>query len=197
MNKKLILIPLFLSSFLFADSKEESTSHLNTIVLGSGCFWGAEKGYESIEGVVDAVSGYADGFGVKPNYRAITKLSNKFNKDNFAEVVKVTFNSNAITLEAILKHFYESHDPTQLNRQGNDIGTQYRSIILYKDSSQKNITEKISNEYGVLLKEAGYGSIKTLIKPLVEFFDAETYHQDYIAKKPKRLLPRSLYRSGL
>jgi len=189
MNKKLILIPLFLSSFLFADSKEESTSHLNTIVLGSGCFWGAEKGYESIEGVVDAVSGYADGFGVKPNYRAITKLSNKFNKDNFAEVVKVTFNSNAITLEAILKHFYESHDPTQLNRQGNDIGTQYRSIILYKDSSQKNVTEKISNEYGVLLKEAGYGSIKTLIKPLVEFFDAETYHQDYIAKNPNGYCP--------
>ena len=79
----------------------------------------------------------------KPSYRAITKLKNKFNENNFAEVVEVTFNKSEISLELLLHHYFESHDPTQLNRQGNDIGTQYRSIILYKDESQKEIIERV------------------------------------------------------
>ena len=114
---------------LSLESEEISTSHLESIVLGSGCFWGAEKGYESLKGVKDAVSGYSDGSGIRPSYREITKLKNKFNENNFAEVVEVTFNKEVISLRSLLEHFYESHDPTQFNRQGNDIGTQYRSII--------------------------------------------------------------------
>ena len=119
-NKLFLIISIYLSFFL---QSEESihTSHLDTIVLGSGCFWGAEKGYESLAGVENAVSGYSDGYGIKPNYRSITKLKNKFNKNNFAEVVEVTYNKSEISLESLLHHFFESHDPTQLNRQGNDI----------------------------------------------------------------------------
>ena len=115
----------------------DSTIHSEKIVLGSGCFWGAEKGYESLPGVIDAVSGYADGKGVKASYREITKLKNKFNDNNHAEVVEVTYNKNLISTEALLMHFFESHDPTQVNRQGNDIGTQYRSTILYSTEGQK------------------------------------------------------------
>ena len=118
MKKLLTVYSVFLSVLLFSS---ESTSHIEKIVLGSGCFWGAEKGYEALEGVLDAVSGYADGEGVRPTYRDITKFSNKFNPNNHAEVVEVNYNKNLITLEELIIHYLESHDPTQLNRQGNDI----------------------------------------------------------------------------
>ena len=164
-------------------SDENSTSHLETIVLGSGCFWGAEKGYEALEGVEDAVSGYADGYGIKPTYREITKYTNKYKRNNFAEVVKVTFNKEIISLRSLLEHYYESHDPTQLNRQGNDIGTQYRSTILYTKASQKKVIDETTDEFQKLLNDEGYGEIQTLIKSLDKFYDAEEYHQDYIQKK--------------
>jgi peptide methionine sulfoxide reductase msrA/msrB len=187
-NMLFLIISIYLSFFL---QSEESihTSHLDTIVLGSGCFWGAEKGYESLAGVENAVSGYSDGYGIKPNYRSITKLKNKFNKNNFAEVVEVTYNKSEISLESLLHHFFESHDPTQLNRQGNDIGTQYRSIILYKNELQREIIERVMSEYQILLTEAGYGEIQTSIKLLEKFFDAEDYHQDYIKKNPNGYCP--------
>ena len=118
--KKILLSLLFIIC-LYVDSDENSTSHLESIVLGSGCFWGAEKGYEALNGVEDAVSGYSDGYNIKPTYREITKIKNKFNKNNYAEVVKVTYNKEVISLRSLIEHFYESHDPTQLNRQGNDI----------------------------------------------------------------------------
>ena len=170
-------------------SNENHTSHLETIVLGSGCFWGAEKGYEALEGVEDAVSGYADGYGIKPTYREITKYTNKYKRNNFAEVVKVTFNKEVISLRSLLEHFYESHDPTQLNRQGNDIGTQYRSTILYTKPSQKKVIDETTNEFQKLLSDEGYGEIKTLIKSLDKFHDAEEYHQDYIKKNPNGYCP--------
>ncbi len=141
------------------------------------------------DGVENAVSGYSDGFGIKPSYREITKTKNKFNKNNFAEVVMVNFNRSNLSLESILQHFFESHDPTQLNRQGNDIGTQYRSTILYKNNSQKVIAEKVAKEFQTLLTEAGYGIIQTAIRPLEKFYPAEKYHQDYIAKNPNGYCP--------
>jgi peptide methionine sulfoxide reductase msrA/msrB len=170
-------------------SDENSTSHLETIVLGSGCFWGAEKGYEALEGVEDAVSGYADGYGIKPTYREITKYTNKYKRNNFAEVVKVTFNKEIISLRSLLEHYYESHDPTQLNRQGNDIGTQYRSTILYTKASQKKVIDETTDEFQKLLNDEGYGEIQTLIKSLDKFYDAEEYHQDYIQKNPNGYCP--------
>ena len=133
------LLFLFLLSFTLASQSNQSTSHLERIVLGSGCFWGAEKGYEALPGVVDAVSGYADGYGVRPSYREITKYINKFNPNNHAEVVEVTYNKNIISTKDLLEHYFESHDPTQLNRQGFDIGSQYRSVIYFYSETQKKI----------------------------------------------------------
>ena len=184
----LLILPFFLGA-LSASTIDEATVHSEKIVLGSGCFWGAEKGYESLPGVIDAVSGYADGKGVRATYREITKLKNKFNANNHAEVVEVTYNKNLISTEALLMHYFESHDPTQLNRQGNDIGTQYRSIILYSTEEQKEIIDEVLATFQELLSTAGYGSITTLVKPIKNFYKAEKYHQDYIAKNPNGYCP--------
>ena len=136
MTIKSMLLTLFTCSAIFTTSPIEAetmpdnaTGHIETIVLGSGCFWGAEKRYEALDGVLDAVSGYADGHGFKATYKNITRSSRRFDKNNYAEVVKVTYNSNELTTQSLLKHYFENHDPTQLNRQGNDVGTQYRSTF--------------------------------------------------------------------
>ena len=180
-----LILVLLITPYLGASK----TSHVETIYLGSGCFWGAEKGYELMDGVINAESGYANGYGIKPNYRSIIQFKNKYNEKNFAEVVKVTFNSNAISLENILKHFFETHDPTQHNRQGNDIGTQYRSTILFQNESQKELAERIIAEYQALLIEGGYGKIRTKLEPLDNFYLAEEYHQDYLKKNPNGYCP--------
>ena len=183
------ILTFALLSFGFAAESNQSTSHLEKIVLGSGCFWGAEKGYEELPGVVDAVSGYADGYGVRPSYREITKFINKFNPNNHAEVVEVTYNKNIITTEELLQHYFESHDPTLVNQQGNDIGTQYRSIVLYTTKQQQRVVENLISEYQQLLSNSGYGQIATIVKSLDEFYRAENYHQDYIAKNPNGYCP--------
>ena len=190
--KKVFAPIIFILTLSFgAEAKEEiqATKHLESIVLGSGCFWGEEKRYEAIPGVVDAVSGYADGKGVLPNYREITKPKNKFNPNNHAEVVQVVFNRNVVSVEDILKHYFEGHDPTQVNRQGNDIGTQYRSVILTTNDLQKVIGQKLLNEFQGLMSEHGYGKIVTKIKPLEKFYYAEEYHQDYLVKNPNGYCP--------
>ena len=190
MNQKVkILNCLILVLLITPYVGASKTSHVETIYLGSGCFWGAEKGYELMDGVINAESGYANGYGIKPNYRSIIQFKNKYNENNFAEVVKVTFNSNAISLENILKHFFETHDPTQHNRQGNDIGTQYRSTILFQNESQKELAERIIAEYQALLIEGGYGKIRTKLEPLDNFYLAEEYHQDYLKKNPNGYCP--------
>ncbi|MDC2972320.1 peptide-methionine (S)-S-oxide reductase MsrA [Gammaproteobacteria bacterium] len=190
MNQKVKILKYLILSLLITPYLGASkTSHVETIYLGSGCFWGAEKGYELMDGVINAESGYANGYGIKPNYRSIIQFKNKYNEKNFAEVVKVTFNSNAISLENILKHFFETHDPTQLNRQGNDIGTQYRSTILFQNESQKELAERIIAEYQALLIEGGYGKIRTKLEPLDNFYLAEEYHQDYLKKNPNGYCP--------
>jgi peptide methionine sulfoxide reductase msrA/msrB len=167
-----------------------ASSHVKTIVLGSGCFWGAEKGYEALPGVIDAVSGYADGDeSIKPAYREITKYEHKFDPNNYAEVVEVRYNTGMLSTEALLQHFFEEHDPTQKNRQGNDVGTQYRSIILYTDEEQHQAALKLRDQYQQLLSAAGYGAIVTEIKPLRKFNPAEEYHQDYLAKNPHGYCP--------
>ncbi len=171
------------------DISETASNHLSTIVLGSGCFWGAEKYYESLDGVVDAVSGYADGHGVEPSYKAITHVKNRFNEDNFAEVVEVSFNSGIISSETLIKHFFELHDPTLKNRQGNDVGTQYRSILLATDESQLATAQKLRDVFQQQLTASGYGEIQTDIKSLEKFYPAEKYHQDYLAKNPNGYCP--------
>lgn len=171
------------------DRDVQATMHLETIVLGSGCFWGAEKRYEALDGVIDAESGYADGKGFKATYRNITKQSRRFDENNYAEVVQVTYNSNIISAATLLKNYFESHDPTQKNRQGNDIGTQYRSIILTTTTEQAEVVAKLRAQYQSKLTAAGFGEIQTIVKPLTEFFPAEEYHQDYLVKNPNGYCP--------
>ncbi|PID64055.1 MAG: peptide-methionine (S)-S-oxide reductase [Gammaproteobacteria bacterium] len=168
---------------------EQATVAKRSIVLGAGCFWGAEKRFEAIDGVLDAVSGYADGRGVSPTYSAITQKENKFNSDNYAEVVQVTYNANRVDLETLLKHFFEHHDPTQGDRQGNDVGTQYRSTILYQNAEEKQTAERVRDAYQQLLSQAGYGKITTKIAPLDAFHPTEEYHQDYLKKNPNGYCP--------
>lgn len=166
-----------------------ATRNLDTIVVGAGCFWGVEKRFEAINGVVDAIAGYADGTGVEPNYAAITQGVNKNNPNNHAEVVHITFNPKVVSLTRLLQHYFEMHDPTQLNRQGNDVGTQYRSIILTNNKTQADTAQQVLVAYQALLTKAGYGEITTQIKPLDKFYPAEKYHQDYLAKNPNGYCP--------
>ena len=187
----LLIFSLLLSYGLFTEDQEkiQATSQLESIVLGSGCFWGEEKRYESIPGVVSAISGYADGKGVKPTYREITKPKNRFNPNNHAEVVLVVFDRNVVSVEEILMDYFEGHDPTQFNRQGNDIGTQYRSVILTINDEQRKIAKRLLDEFQILMNASGYGRIQTKIKPLKEFHYAEEYHQDYLVKNPNGYCP--------
>ena len=191
MNKNIYgTILLFVITMSISAKVEiEATEHIQKIVFGAGCFWGAEKEYASIPGVLDAVSGYSDGNGVAPNYKAITEPVNKNNPNNHAEVVEVTFNTNEISVEELIRHFFEGHDPTQLNRQGNDVGTQYRSIILTTDEKHLDAAKQVSDEYQLLLADAGYGGIITVIKVLEKFYPAEEYHQDYLVKNPNGYCP--------
>ena len=183
----LLLISFF--SIFASSAITEATVHSEKLILSSGCFWGAEKGYEALPGVIDAVSGYADGAGIKPTYREITKLKNKYNANNHAEVVEVTYNKSILSTENLLIHYLESHDPTQLNRQGNDIGTQYRSIILYTNEEQRLVAMNTISAYQTLLTDAGYSKIATEVRPIQEFYKAEKYHQDYIKKNPNGYCP--------
>lgn len=159
------------------------------IVLGAGCFWGVEKRFEAMDGVINAESGYADGHGFKATYRNITARNRRYDDNNYAEVVRVTYNANAVSLEHLIQAYFEQHDPTQVNRQGNDRGTQYRSTILTYSDEQTEIAKQVKAAYQTLLSEAGYGTIATVIKPLDKFHPAEEYHQDYLAKNPNGYCP--------
>jgi len=184
----LLCVPLPLIAAT-AEPAMPASSHVKTLVLGSGCFWGAEKGYEALPGVIDAVSGYADGRNIKPLYKEITRSEHRFDPDNFAEVVEIKYNTGVLSTEALLRHFFEHHDPTQKDRQGNDEGTQYRSIILFTDEAQHEAALRLRDRYQKLLTAAGYGTIVTAIKPLVKFYPAEDYHQDYLARHPNGYCP--------
>ena len=148
--------------------------------FGMGCFWGAEKKFWELEGVKLTAVGYAGGSTKNPNYRDVCTGLTGHN-----EVVKVLFDPSEISYVEILRAFWENHDPTQLNRQGNDIGTQYRSGAYYLSDTQKLSLLETKAIYQELLKKAGFGSIVTEIKKTPEFFLAEDYHQQYLAKNPQ------------
>jgi peptide methionine sulfoxide reductase msrA/msrB len=166
-----------------------ATHHLESIILGAGCFWGAEKSYEHIPGVIRAISGYAGGTSLHPTYKEVTQLNLRLSPNNHVEVVKVTFNRLLIDLNQILKYFYERHDPTQINRQGNDVGTQYRSVIFVNNTEQMAVAQKITQEYQKQLTKKGFGKIVTIIKAETQFYKAEEYHQNYLVKNPKGYCP--------
>ena len=189
-NLKFIFFLFFFHSvWSFSADLDNSTSHLKTIIFGAGCFWSVEKKFQETYGVIDVQSGYADGKNIKPIYKEIIKRENRFNPNNYAEVVKVSYNSNKTSLENLLKTFFEMHDPTQENRQGNDIGVQYRSLILTSSDEEISISNEIKNEYQNLLTKEGFGLIKTDIKNFTNFYLAENYHQDYLKKNPNGYCP--------
>ncbi|WP_081353670.1 peptide-methionine (S)-S-oxide reductase MsrA [Nitrosospira multiformis] len=159
------------------------------VVLGMGCFWGAEKRMGEIPGVVDVESGYAGGDLPGAGYQDILNheralRTGKTTVRNHAEVVKVVFDPDKVTLETVLGKFWESHDPTQGNRQGNDIGSNYRSAIYYHDANQKAVGLATRTVYQKALDAAGYGRITTEILPLKNYITAEEYHQNYLKKNP-------------
>lgn len=148
-------------------------------VFGLGCFWGAERVFWQIEGVYSTAVGYAGGNTEHPGYEEVCSGTT-----GHAEVVLVVYDPAVVSYEQLLKTFWESHDPTQGMRQGNDIGTQYRSAIYTTDDSQRAAARKSLAAYGADLRASGFGEITTEIRPLALFYYAEEYHQQYLAKNP-------------
>jgi peptide methionine sulfoxide reductase msrA/msrB len=160
-----------------------------SIVLGMGCFWGAEKRMAALPGVLDVEAGYANG-DIDGSYEAVIAYESALRRGNattrnHAEVVKVVFDPARIGLEAVLIHFWESHDPTQGDRQGNDVGSNYRSAIYTRSDAQLAKAEQTRDAYQAALKQHGRGTITTEIAPLKTYFRAEEYHQDYLKKNPR------------
>jgi len=169
-------------------AKSAKPAVTDSIVLGMGCFWGAEKRMAAIPGVLDVESGYANGE-IAGTYEAVLAheqalRAGKTSQRNHAEVVKVTFDPARVGLERVLIQFWESHDPTQGNRQGNDVGSNYRSAIYTNSETQLTLAVKTRDTYQGALTAAGLGRITSEIAPLKKYYPAEQYHQDYLQKNP-------------
>jgi peptide-methionine (S)-S-oxide reductase len=165
-----------------------------TAIFGLGCFWGAEKAFWQLPGVVSTAVGYAGGQTPNPTYQEACS-----GRTGHAEVVLVAYDPDRITYEHLLKTFWEYHDPTQSMRQGNDIGTQYRSIILAADDEQLRLAEASRDAYQQQLTASGYGAITTEItraRPS-DFYFAEDYHQQYLDKNPRGYCPNPATRVHL
>ncbi|MCB0525739.1 MAG: peptide-methionine (S)-S-oxide reductase MsrA [Saprospiraceae bacterium] len=164
-----------MEGILKSNSSHELQSE--TIVIGGGCFWCVEIMYQDLKGVYSVESGYAGGKINNPSYREVCSGST-----GHAEVVKISFDSEVISLEQILQIFFTVHDPTTLNRQGNDRGTQYRSVIFYNSEVQKQIAEETKSWASDLWSDP----IVTEISPLTNYFSAEKYHQNYFKDNPNQ-----------
>ena len=149
------------------------------LVVGMGCFWGAERKFWQAPGVYSTSVGYAGGATPHPSYEQVCS-----GRTGHTEVVMVVFDTAATSLEAMLRVFWENHNPTQGNRQGNDIGTQYRSAIYFSNDAQRAAAEASRELFQRELTTAGFGAITTEIAPLDEYFYAEEYHQQYLGKNP-------------
>jgi len=148
-------------------------------LFGMGCFWGAERKFWTLPGVYTTAVGYAAGLTPNPTYREVCSGLTGHN-----EVVLVVFDPAQVSYQALLKIFWEAHNPTQGMRQGNDVGTQYRSGIYTYDAAQQQAAEAARSAYQQQLSAAGHGAVTTEILPAPEFFYAEDYHQQYLAKNP-------------
>jgi peptide-methionine (S)-S-oxide reductase len=149
------------------------------VVLGMGCFWGAEEIFWQVPGVYTTAVGYSGGYTSHPDYEEVCS-----GLTGHSEVVLVVFDPQQVSLHELLAIFYESHDPTQGYRQGNDVGTQYRSAIYYTDPSQRAEAEQATAEFSEHIQRLGFGAVTTEVAPLGEFYYAEDYHQQYLAKNP-------------
>jgi len=182
------------------------------IFFAAGCFWGVEKNFESIDGVVDVVSGYSGGSYDNPTYEDVLKnrriqsegflsvlkniglsdeekTKNNNTLINHTETVKVVYDSSKVSTEKLVKNFWEIHDPTQVNRQGNDVGNNYRSAIYWTNENQKNVAIETGRIYQKILSAKGYGEIATEMAALEKFWPAEDYHQDYLLRNPNGYCP--------
>lgn len=156
---------------------EKNNDQLETAIIGGGCFWCTEAVFEKVDGVKEAISGYAGGKNPNPTYKEIcTGLT------GHAEVIKILFDPAKISFREILEIFGDAHDPTTLNRQGADVGTQYRSTIMYLNESQKQAAEKWKIQLNAKLQDP----VVTEIVPAPKFYEAEKYHQDYYEKNPNQ-----------
>jgi methionine-S-sulfoxide reductase len=156
-----------------------STIHAATAVLAGGCFWCTEAAFEQLEGVLDVTSGYAGGSADTANYRAVCG-----GDTGHAEAIRITYDPGRISYEQLLDVFFDAHDPTQLNRQGNDAGTQYRSAIFYASDDEKRVAQakiRALNQKRTFLRP-----IVTTLEPLTTFYPAEDYHQDYARHNPSQ-----------
>ncbi|MGF7216656.1 peptide-methionine (S)-S-oxide reductase [Spirosoma lacussanchae] len=155
------------------------SANVEKATFGTGCFWCTEALYESLDGVYDAVSGYEGGQKPNPTYKEVCTGTT-----GHAECVEVTYDPAKITYQELLEAFFRSHDPTTLNRQGADVGTQYRSVIFYHNEEQKRLAETAKDE---LNKAGAYNNpIVTEISPATTFYEAEAYHQSYFANNPEQ-----------
>jgi peptide-methionine (S)-S-oxide reductase len=152
---------------------------LETAIFALGCFWGAERIFWQLKGVYATAAGYSGGFTPNPTYEEVCS-----GRTGHAEAVLVVYDPDKISYEDLLKVFFEAHDPTQGMRQGNDVGTQYRSAIYYTNDEQRRIAEATRHAYNAELRRAGYDAITTEIAPAGPFFYAEDYHQQYLHKVP-------------
>jgi peptide-methionine (S)-S-oxide reductase len=152
---------------------------MEQVVFGMGCFWGAERKFWEAPGVFTTAVGYAGGYTPNPTYEEVCSA-----RTGHAEVVLVVFDPAVTSYEEMLRIFWESHDPTQGMRQGNDVGTQYRSTIYTYSPEQRKAAEASRDAYNKMLADAGYGEITTEIEDAPPFYYAEDYHQQYLAKNP-------------
>ncbi|MFL9831993.1 peptide-methionine (S)-S-oxide reductase MsrA [Flavobacterium sp. ST-87] len=172
MKNSLLIFLLLSISMMGQDSNKKNTSNTETITLGGGCYWCIEAIFENLDGVKTVVSGFSGGTTVNPSYDEVCT-----GKTGHAEVVQITFDKSKTNLDEILKVFFTVHDPTTLNRQGADVGTQYRSVIFYRNDEQRKTATDIIND---LNKNKVYNNpIVTKVEPLKKFYKAENYHQDY------------------
>jgi peptide-methionine (S)-S-oxide reductase len=144
-----------------------------------GCFWGAERIFWDLPGVYVTAVGYMGGHKENPSYEDVCT-----GRTGHAEVALVVYDPDTIPLDRLLKGFWEEHDPTQMNRQGNDVGTQYRSVVFWSTDSQRDNALNSRSAYATALRDGGFGEVTTEIVPAGEFFYAEEYHQQYLAKNP-------------
>ncbi|WP_423840122.1 peptide-methionine (S)-S-oxide reductase MsrA [Vibrio mytili] len=162
-----------------ASLTEPLQPHQQQVLLGMGCFWGAERLFWQLEGVVSTSVGYSGGYTKNPTYDEVCT-----GKTGHAEVVRVVFDERVISLQQLLAVFWEKHDPTQGMRQGNDLGTQYRSAIYTYSQEQQAIAEQSKHQYQQALQEEQRSTITTEIRSAGAYYFAETYHQQYLAKNP-------------
>lgn len=163
---------------IFPGTKEKPSANEAVATFAEGCFWHTEIVFQSLVGVRDAVSGYAGGTDTNPDYEKVGS-----GETGHAESVQVYYDPSKISFETLVKAFFASHDPTQVNRQGNDVGTQYRSIAFYRNEKEKQIIEAEIKRIADTKRYAG--KIATEVKPFGKFYPAEDYHQEYILHHPE------------